>query len=121
MISNGGKRFPVYIKEVIAKAALYIDTLAFEMIPLFLDLTHLIIFQKSCTALQASTGMKYLLGKRKNAVGNFLSQFTDNEYHLDGRKAESCWLEQVWFVPDFSCVLKRDTQILVWELLESIF
>lgn len=40
--------------------------------------------------------------------GNFLSQYTANEYHLVGRKAKSCWLDQVFFVPASSCVLKRD-------------
>lgn len=78
------------------------------MIPLLLDLTHSTIFQKGSIAHLLKAALGWSLGKRREAVGNFLSQYTANEYHLVGRKAKSCWLDQVCFVPASSCVLKRD-------------
>lgn len=79
------------------------------MIPLFLDLTHSIILHKGCTVhLLKPTLGGISVGKKRDAVGNFLSRSTANEYHLAGREAKSCWLDQVWFLPAFSCLLKRE-------------
>lgn len=111
MISNGVKIFPVYVKEGAAKAASYVWSPSLQNDPFISGSNmhhHKLSKRLHSPSSQASTGVEFLLGKRRDAVGNFLSQFSANECHLAGRKAKSCWLDQVCFVPTFSCVLKRD-------------
>ena len=110
MRSNGSKRLPAYVKEVAAKAASYVrsPSLWNDLFISGSNTHHKLSKRLHSPSSQVSTGVEFLLGKRRDAVGNFKSQFTADEHHLPGRKAKSCWFDQVCFIPAFCCVLKRE-------------